>query len=144
MTATATIVPVTGKLMLDTILSGKPRVFLLDDTYVYSATHDFFDDIKAKAQGNNGSSTRGNGAEILNPITTGGVFSGDATTTIQNVPAGTFSHVAVINDDASADGTSRILMISNDASLGLPITTDGRDVVITWDTGAKKICTTQS
>ena len=129
--------PVTRKAALDALLSGKtPRAFL--SKAAYNAAHDFYDDVKAQCVGHLGSSTRGNGAEITTPTTTGGVLDGDDTL-IQNVPADTYAALIVIADDGSADATSRLVCFIDDAAAGLPITTTGRDVVITWDNGAAKI-----
>jgi hypothetical protein len=129
----------TAEAALTGIFTGTPRVFLVDTgTWTPNmATEDFFDDASGVV-GDLGGTGRTDGAEITNPTYTLGVFNGDDTV-IQNVPAGTYEGILIINDDASADATSALVMYTDDAASGLPITTDGRDVLITWDNGAAKI-----
>ena len=133
---TATFYPVTKKAMLDAVCTGTIRIGLTKAAY--NAAHDFYDDIKASTVGNAGSTTRGNLPALGTPSTTGGVLDGDDTI-VQNVPADTYTGIVAINDDGSADATSRLLYFTDDAASGLPITTDGRDVLITWSNGAAKI-----
>ena len=133
---TATFYPKTKKAMFDAVCSGTLRVGLTKATY--NAAHDFYDDVKSSTVGNLGSSTLANLAELVSPTTTGGVLDADDTV-IQNVPADTYTGIVIVNDDSSADATSALVLFTDDAASGLPITTDGRDVKITWDSGAAKI-----
>lgn len=67
---------------------------------------------------------------------TGGVFNA-ANVTFTAVTGSVASYI-VIYKDTGTDSTSRLIAII-DTATGLPVTPNGGDITITWDTGANKI-----
>jgi hypothetical protein len=111
-------------------LTGTVKAILIDaGTYTYSAAHDFFDDV---------SGTGGTAQTIGTKTYTSGVFDGDDVTF--TAVAGTVSYEAVlIYIDTGVAGTSRLVAYIDQASSGLPVTSNGGDITVTWDAGASKI-----
>jgi hypothetical protein len=75
--------------------------------------------------------------QITSPTITGGVFNGNGVT----FTAVTGSQVTqlVIYKDTGTAGTSPLICRDDTASSGLPVTPNGGNITITWDTGASKI-----
>lgn len=67
---------------------------------------------------------------------TGGVFNA-ANVTFPAVTGSTVSYI-ILYADSGTDSTSRLIGII-DTATGLPVTPNGGDINITWDTGANKI-----
>lgn len=67
---------------------------------------------------------------------TAGVFNA-ANVTFTAVTGSTAGYI-VIYQDSGTDSTSRLVAII-DTATGLPVTPNGGDISITWDTGANKI-----
>jgi hypothetical protein len=100
-----------------------------DDYTVNLATHEFLSDIAA-------------GARVA---TSGNLGSKTTTAGVANAASATFSSVTgdqcealVIYKDTGLVTTSPLIAYI-DSATGLPITPNGGDILITWDTGANKI-----
>ena len=117
------------------------RCMLVDSgVYTYNAADNYFDDIPVGSRvGNSGSSTRANGGQLTSPTITDGVFDAAAVTLTSVSTGGPYEYVVIYRDDGVADTSSELLALIDTASSGLPVTTNGGDVTITWDTGANKI-----
>lgn len=93
------------------------------------ATHNMYDDISAYVVGTD--------QTLASKTVTGGVFdAGDCTFT--TVAAGSTVKYVVIYRDTTVPGTSPLIACI-DTGTGIPLATNGGDVVITWDSGANKI-----
>lgn len=90
-------------------------------------THDFFDDIASVI------ATSGN---FASKTTTLGVFDADDIT-FSSV-SGVQSEALVIYNDTGTASTSHLIAYI-DTATGLPITPNGGDITVTWDSGANKI-----
>jgi hypothetical protein len=78
--------------------------------------------------------------------TSGALASKTVTAGVANAAAVTFTAVSgasveaiVVYKDTGVSGTSRLICYIDTASAGLPVTPNGGDITITWDTGANKI-----
>lgn len=116
------------------------RVMLIDSAnYTFSAAHEDMADVPTNSRvGNSGSSARGDGGSIANLVNTGGVADGDDVTLTSVTTGGPYEAVLIYRDDGSADATSRLVAYI-DSGTGLPVTTNGGNITITWDSGANKI-----
>ena len=93
------------------------------------ATHNFLDDVSANIIGTD--------QTLTGKTTTGGVFDAD-NPTFPTVTAGsTVKFVLLYKFVTNAADSPLIALI--DTGTGLPLTTNGGDIVITWDSGANKI-----
>jgi hypothetical protein len=102
-----------------------------DDTPA-PATDDFMDDILAAGQVPGFAS----GPALASKTTTGGVF--DAADTVFTALSGDQSESLVLFKNTGTDTTSD-LMVFIDTATGLPLTPNGGDVTVVWDSGANKI-----
>jgi hypothetical protein len=75
--------------------------------------------------------------QITSPTVTGGVFNG-AGVTYTSVAAGAAATQIVIYQDTGTTTTSPLIAVIT-AGTGLPVTPNGGNISITWDTGANKI-----
>lgn len=75
-------------------------------------------------------------ANLAGKSTTGGVF--DATDVTFTAVAGDVSEALVIYQDTGVEATSRLIGYF-DTYTGLPITPNGADINLVWDSGANKI-----
>ena len=116
-------------------LTGNIKVCLTDITAAYTvnlATDEFLN--PAIAAGNQ---------EALSPNLTGksytsGIFNA-ATVTFTSVSAGKdVSGALVLYIDTGTDTTSNLVAYI-DTATGLPVTPNGGDITVTWDTGTNKI-----
>lgn len=84
-----------------------------------------------------GANVVGTPQQINSPTITGGIFNGNGVT----FTAVTGSQVTqlVIYKDTGTAGTSPLICLDVTASSGLPVTPNGGNITITWDTGASKI-----
>ena len=73
---------------------------------------------------------------MANKTYTGGVFDADDVT-FTAVTSGTYEHL-VIWIDTGVEATSR-LVACFDTATGLPVTSSGGNVIVTFDSGANKI-----
>ena len=108
------------------------RVILVDaqDYTVDLSLHDFLDDIPAGARVATGS------ASLANKSATGGVADADDET-LSSV-SGDESEALVLYKHTGTESTSQLIAYI-DTATGLPVTPNGGDITITWDSGANKI-----
>ena len=112
-------------------MTGDVRVMLVESTYVFSAAHDFLDDITA---GND----NGRSAALASKTYTSGVF--DAADTTITATAAVACNALVIYQHTGADATARLIAYIDTPTSGLPFTPAASQVVpIEWDNGANKI-----
>lgn len=104
------------------------RAVLLSNTYAYSATHEFLSDVAAHQLGVP--------VELTGKSITGGVFDANDVTFV--VPTGQTVRAIALYKDTGIAGSSSLLDYI-DTVTGLPLVTNGADVVINWDAGAYKI-----
>ncbi len=102
---------------------GTVKVALVDtDTYTYSASHDFLDDL---------SGVVGTAQTIANTTVTAGLFDGDNVTF--TAVSGATVEALVIYIDTGTPGTSRLVAFIDTGQTGLPVTPNGGDIAITWN-----------
>ena len=113
------------------LLSDDIRVILIDaaDYTVAIDTHDFLDDIPAGAR------VAVSGA-MASKTTTLGVY--DAADITFSSVTGDVSEALVIYRHTGVDSTSELIAYI-DGATGLPVTPNGGDITITWDSGSNKI-----
>lgn len=101
--------------------------------------HEFISDVPTGARlGNSGGTARANAPQLtlIDPVA-GVCNANDITFTA--VPAGAAcQYLVIFRDDASADASSPLIALI-DTSTGLPVTPNGADINVVWDTGANKI-----
>jgi len=110
--------------------SGDNIKAVLVDSASYTpdtAVDQFFDDISGVV------ATSGN---LASPTSTGGV-AGAADVTFSSV-TGNQSEFIVVYQDTGTPSTSRLIALV-DTATGLPVTPNGGDITVQWDTGANKI-----
>jgi hypothetical protein len=114
------------------LLSDDIRVILIDaaDYTVAIDTHDFLDDIPAGAR------VAVSGA-LTSKTTTLGVF--DAADITFSSVTGDVSEALVIYQHTGTDSTSELIAYIDTGVTGLPVTPNGGDITVTWDSGADKI-----
>lgn len=125
---------ITRKAFLDgglDLLTDDIRVVLVDsnDYTVLIDTHDFLDDVPAGAR------VAVSGA-MTSKTTTLGVF--DAADITFSSVSGDVSEALVIYHHTGVDSTSELIAYI-DGATGLPVTPNGGDITVTWDSGANKI-----
>ena len=106
---------------------------VLVDTATYTVSidvDDFLDDIAGGAR----TATSGN---LTTKTTTLGVFDAD-NVTFSSVAAGPANEALVIYRDTGTASTSELIAYI-DTATGLPVTPNGGDITVTWDSGANKI-----
>lgn len=113
------------------LLSDDIRVVLVDtNDYTLSIdTHDFLDDVPAGAR------VAVSGA-LASKTTTLGVF--DAADITFSSVTGDVSEALVIYRHTGTDSTSELIAYI-DGATGLPVTPNGGDITVTWDSGSNKI-----
>lgn len=105
-------------------LTGTLKVVLVDTgTYTYSSSHEFLSSL---------SGTGGTAQTIGSKTYTNGVLDGtDVTFT---AVAGTVSYEAlVIYIDTGSSATSRLVAYIDTGVTGLPITSNGGDITVSWN-----------
>lgn len=110
-------------------MTGDVRAMLVETAYVFSAAHDFLDDI--------GTNDNGRSAALGSKTYTSGVF--DAADTTLTATAAEPCEALVIFQHTGVDATARLIAYI-DTATGLPFTpAAGQSVPITWDNGANRI-----
>ena len=105
------------------------KVTLIDTAdYTYSSAHDFIDDVPAAA--------RVATATLANVTVTAGVVDADDATF--TTVAGDVSEALIIWRDTGVEATSPLIAYI-DTATGLPVTPNGTNITVTWDSGANKI-----
>lgn len=117
--------PVTRKAMLDAfgLLSGDIKVAAVSATYVYSAAHDFLNDLTGVVA---------TSPNLTTKTTTGGVFSCDPFT-FTAVGAGSTIVDFIVYRDTGTPSTSPLLAFLDTKGDSTPVSvvTDGGDIVVT-------------
>jgi hypothetical protein len=110
--------------------SGTVKVALVDTgTYTYSAAHEFFTSVSAAVIGT---------PQTLGSKTfTDGVF--DAADVTFPAVSGATAEALVIYIDTGTAGTSRLISFQDTGVTGLPVTPNGGDINLAFDSGANKI-----
>lgn len=117
------------------------KVFLIDAASYTPVmnTHQFLSDVPAGARkGNSGGQTRADAPTLSGKDVTAGVANASLVT-LTTVTAGpALEYILIFKDDGSADSSSPLIALI-DSATGLPVTPNGGDITINWDTGANKI-----
>lgn len=114
----------------DLDLDGDVRCILVDlADYTYSAAHDFLDDVPSGAR------VAVSGA-LANKTMTNGVFDADDVTL--SAVTGDPSEAIIIYRHTGTESTSNLVAFI-DSATGLPVTPNGGNITIQWDSGANKI-----
>ena len=98
--------------------------------YTYSTAHDFFDDVGSSAK-------IGTAGTLGSKPVTSGVFDA-ADITYSSVTGATVEAIIIYKDTGNA-ATSNLIAYIDTASSGLPVTPNGGDITVTWDSGGNKI-----
>ena len=113
-------------------LTGTVKAALIDTgTYTYSDAHQYLSDL---------SGIVGTAAPVAGMTTktyANGVFNADGVTF--SAVSGVSVEALVIYIDTGVAGTSRLVAYLDTGVTGLPVTPNGGDLIVTWDTGASKI-----
>lgn len=113
------------------LTSDDIRVVLVDTgAYTYSAAHDFLDDVPGGAR-------IAVSGSLASKTVTDGVF--DAADVTLTAVTGTSVEALVVYDHTGGSDAARRLLAYIDSGTGLPITPNGGDISIVWDSGASKI-----
>lgn len=112
--------------------SGTVSAYLIDlgGGYTFSAAHDFLDDVAAGAR-------EAGPVNIGTPTATDGACGGNDIT-FSLVPVGPSIEAIIIYKNTGVESTSGLIAFIEDAT-GLPITPNGGNIIVTWDTGTNKI-----
>ena len=105
-------------------------VHVATGAYTFSATHTSLGNIGANTINGSG------GAQTLISKTFADGAAGAANATFTSVPVGSTIEAIVIYRD---EGATTTLVAYIDTATGLPITPNGGDIIVTWDTGVNKI-----
>lgn len=104
---------------------------VLVDTADYTvnlSTHDFLDDVAVGGRVATGT--------LASKTATAGVA--DAADLTFSTVTGDVSEALIIYKDSGVEGTSQLIAYI-DTATGLPVTPNGGDIVVQWDSGANKI-----
>ena len=109
------------------------KAVLVESTYSVSlTTHDLLDDILIGLRA-------ATSANLVGKNTVDGVASA-SDITFTAVLAGPACNAVVLYEDSGVEGTSQLIAYIDSANAtGLPVTPNGGDISVTWDTGANKI-----
>lgn len=106
------------------------KVILIDTAdYTFSQTHDFLDDVPVAAR----VATSGN---LANKTSTAGVA--DADDIVFTAVTGDPCEALIIYQDTGTAATSRLVAYI-DTVTGFPVTPNGGDIYVTWDSGSNRI-----
>lgn len=107
------------------------KVILVDtNNYSFSAAHEDLADVPAAAR----VAISGN---LASKTVTGGVF--DAADITFSSVTGDQSEALIIYIDTGVEATSRLIAFLDTGITGMPVTPNGGDITVTWDSGASKI-----
>jgi hypothetical protein len=113
-------------------LSDTIKVALVKNTYTPNTnTHQYYSDL---TPGTNVVSTP---QTLINKSSTNGVANASSVT-FSTVPGGSTVSYLVIYKDTGVNSTSPLIALI-DTATGLPVSTNGGDITVSWDTGANKI-----
>ena len=107
------------------------KCILIDtDDYTYNAADDYLNDVPAGAR-------VGTAQTLASKTVTNGVF--DAADVTFSTVTGDQSEAVLIYKDTGVEATSNLIALLDTAQNGLPITPNGGDIDVAWDSGASKI-----
>lgn len=109
------------------------KVVLVRDYTPNTSTHDFLDDVT----GGGGGTIVATSGNLANKTSTAGVADADDVTYTTVAAGAACNHLVIYKDTGSAATSNLIAVI--DTATGLPITPNGGDITIQWDSGANKI-----
>jgi hypothetical protein len=108
------------------------RLALIDlADYTFSAAHDFLDDVPAGAR------VATSSAALGSQTVTGGVF--DAADEVLSSVSGDESEALILYFHTGVDATAKLIAFIDTGVTGLPVTPNGGDINVNWDSGANKI-----
>lgn len=113
------------------LINDTIKVALVKSSYTPAISTDQFYDPAITA------SVLGTPVTLASKTTTSGVFNAAGVTFTAPTAANTINYL-VIYQDTGVGTTSRLIALI-DTATGLPLTTNGSDVILTWDSGASKI-----
>ena len=111
----------------------------LTRSYTFNAAHKFVSDVTGA-----GATLAATSTALASKTMTGGAFNA-ASVTFSSVAANGSSHGLLIFQSSANTGGADVassaqrLIAWLDTGTNLPITTNGGDIVVTWDTGANKV-----
>lgn len=114
-------------------LTDNIKVCLVEGYTPNAATHDFLDDVT----GGGGGTIVATSGNLASKTATAGVADADDIT-FPEVPSGDPCAHLVIYKDTGVASTSNLIGVI-DTATGLPLTPNGGDVTVAWDSGANKI-----
>lgn len=109
------------------------KVVLVRSYTPNTSTHDFLDDVT----GGGGGTIVATSGNLANKTSTAGVADADDVTYTTVAAGAACNHLVIYKDTGSAATSNLIAVI--DTATGLPITPNGGDITIQWDSGANKI-----
>jgi hypothetical protein len=127
------IYPIAKKSILDAdidMLVDTIKLALVSSSYVYSAAHDFYNDISAYVIGTP--------QTLANKSTTGGLFDADSAV-FSGVSTGQSVKYALLYKDNAGNAATSPVIALFDTMPGLPLETAGGDITISIPTGAFQI-----
>lgn len=98
--------------------------------YTFSQSHANFSDVPS-------GSRIGTAVALSGKTTTDGIADA-SDTTFTSVTSGSTAEAVVIYKDTGTESTSTLIAYL-DTATGLPVTTNGGDIIIQWDNGSNKI-----
>lgn len=113
------------------MLNDTIKVALVKSSYTPATTTDQFYDPAITAH------VHATPVALSSKTTTAGVFDAADITFTAPVAAAVINYLVIYSDSGTAT-TSRLIAVL-DTSTGLPLTTNGADVIVTWDNGSNKI-----
>lgn len=112
-------------------LAGTVKVILVDSAdYTYSASHQFLSDVPSGAR-------VAISPALANKTYTSGVFDADDTTF--SAVTGDQSEALIFYIDTGTEGTSRLVCYEDSSITGAPVTPNGGDINLAFDSGSNKI-----
>lgn len=98
--------------------------------YTYSATHEFYNEVAAASE-------VAESPNLASKTFVDGVF--DAADFTFTAVTGDESEALIVRVDTGVDSTSRLIAFIDTFSSGMPVTPNGGNIDVTWDSGANKI-----
>lgn len=111
------------------LMSGTVKVALIDTaTYTYADTHEFLSDVTGVI---------GTPQTLASKSVTNGVF--DAADVSFSAVVGPTAEALLLFIDSGTPSTSRLIMYQDTGVTGLPVTPNGGDINLVFDSGPDKI-----
>lgn len=105
--------------------------------YTFSASHQFWNTVSPHAAVQNDGTTKCIQA-LTNPVTSSQGAADADDVTFPTVQAGQIIGAIVIFKDTGVESTSPVIAFI-DTATGLPITANGGDIIVVWDSGTNRI-----